>query len=571
MCFTATNASHSFVGYVQYIRPGVDSNPLPNVGSYEYIYGDNGFYLERDDGVEIGTVWIESEVNINTNTISQIFAMNSIGLTKNYMEPPDTNIQIKSILFKSTKKLGGSTFLSDQSLPNTEKLSDSSNLDYEFTILYFNTASGAEDLVAYTVSNVINCATYCNNMNILTSTPSPSPSQTSTPSPTPSASCPSWPVNKVRVCFQGIDLSTLTEIFGYFQYNKPGTDLNSNSDHGDYIFNSGDNGIYVVKNESTIMYTNWTKGITHIIVAMHVEDFLLNTINHIIMEPQDPETKVYNIVFHANRNPDSSEIIFATDELPSTSLFSHPDLIFHVGITYYNTTSLEYYNELYQILSIIDCSTYCPPVSFPSSTPTPSPIPSTSCIPPPANRKKHCITGLTNYGKTFTGYYKFDTNTVDQNGSPLVGEYPHNPLGYCYMYLEDQDGQVIETNPSVKMIAVGVLAHPSNQLDIASNHNIESPDIPGETTKNININYMKTNSNPATILATDAIPPTPLPLTDYAGSIRIYYEFDSAPGTTYLRTWVINTIVECNEMCPSRRLLEVKPSYHSYLRNRNSK
>jgi hypothetical protein len=384
-----------------------------------------------------------------------------------------------------------------------------------------------------------------------TQTSSQTPSETPTPSQTPSSSCPAWTSNKVRVCFEGTEQKTGSILNGYFQYNKPGTDTNDKDPkNAEYMFTSGDNGLYFIKDGSIIIQTIWDRPQVHVGVHMGVDDFVTSSINSNSMEPAEENIVVHSILFHANRIPESVETIFTSDELPLASVMTHPDLVSNAHIQYYNTATDEYTNDMFDIASVLDCSTYCPPMSFPSATPTPSPTPSTSCIPPLSNQQRHCITGTTDSGKKFTGYYKFDRNTPNNSGDSKYASYPHDPKGYGGLYLEDENGQAIQTDSNNMMFSIGVSIIEPNEMGVGSAFNIEVPDIKDKTITAIAMHYRKSTTDPTTNLKSLAIP-TPLPMEHYDGDIEIHYVLDEDETTTYLWRWFIDTVSECNEGCPA--------------------
>jgi hypothetical protein len=541
-------------GYLQYMRPGTDRNLDPDFSYYQYTSGQNGFYILRDDNFELGTIETDSVVNIVTDVKQEHLAMNSIGVAKNYISPDGFGIQVKSIAFRAMRT-GGDIFLADESLPDSATLGNSGNLEYEISILYYDTNTKTDDLRSYTLYDVWDCATFCSENPVLTPSSTPSPSSTTTPSPTPSASCPAWPVNDVKVCFEGAEQNTGKQLQGYFQYTRPGTDNAPDPKNGEYIFMSGYNGMYVVLDGGkTTIQTDLSSPQIHVGVHMGVDDFIFNSANQNLMTPEDPDIRVQSLMFHANRDENGANAnnIFNSDELPLASTMSHPDFISNVFIAYWSDTNQETTTEIYDITSVIDCSTNCPAMSFPSATPTPSPTPSASCIPPPSNQKKHCIVGKTHENRGYSGYYKFDTNTQDTNGGPSAGEYAHNPYGYGGLYLETDDGQILETDTPQMVFGLAVSTRPLNKMQVVSARINENPDISDRTIKSLEIKFEQTTNNPAANILTDAIPTAPLPLSDYMAIINVEYELNSEPGATYYYNpvWTITAITDCTESCP---------------------
>ncbi len=169
--------------------------------------------------------------------------------------------------------------------------------------------------------------------------------------------------------------------------------------------------------------------------------------------------------------------------------------------------------------------------------------------------KRNCIRGYTHDNVAYSGHYKFDTDTVDIQMNPMMGEYPHAANSYGGVYLNDVNGQVIRTDPGQPTIAIGIVANPGNQATIGSAYNLEEPNIVGKTVKTITISFVKYSADPSSILSTDAIPTTPLSLDDYTATLVVYYELDSEPNSNYQWVWSIIHHTSCDETClPARRL-----------------
>jgi hypothetical protein len=163
--------------------------------------------------------------------------------------------------------------------------------------------------------------------------------------------------------------------------------------------------------------------------------------------------------------------------------------------------------------------------------------------------KRNCIRGYTHDNIAYSGHYKYDTNTMDIQVNPMMGEYLQLPNSYGGIYLKNVNDQEIYTNSTQPPVGIGVVADPGNQLTIGSAYNIELPDIVDKTIKTITIVFLKHSMDPNTILSTDAIPTTTLSLDDYTGTLNIYYELNSEPGSNYNWVWSIIYHTSCDEVC----------------------